>query len=91
MTNTATQPRAAPLLRAVGAARQRPSEIAAEIRCLETTIEWAVLNEVDPAGPPGFFGDRPIPLAGAGAPLVSEFAAMEYAAALGMSDRAGNA
>ena len=39
----------------------------------------------------GFFGDRPIPLAGPGAPLVSEFAAMEYAAALGMSTDAGHA
>ena len=38
----------------------------------------------------GFFGDRPIPLAGEGAPLVSEFAAMEYAAARGMSTDAGN-
>ena len=39
----------------------------------------------------GFFGDRPIPLAGEGAPLVSEFASMEYAAARGMSTEPGYA
>ncbi len=34
-------------------------------------------------------GDRGVPVAGLGAPLVSEFAAMEYAVALGMSTDAG--
>ncbi len=66
---------------------------AAEIRILQTTIEWAVLHVVEPDqdhANHGFFGDRPIPLAGDGAPLVSEFAAMEYAAARGMSTDAGN-
>ena len=70
---------------------------AADIAMLEATIEWAVLNEVGPddgyANYPvsggGFFGDRGIPVAGDGAPLVSEFAAMELAAALGMSSDAG--
>ncbi len=53
-----------------------------------------MLNEVDPDGEVashGFFGDQPIPVAGQGAPLVSEFAAMELAAALGMSTDAGKA
>ncbi len=65
----------------------------AEIRILESTIEWAVLHEVEPEedhASHGVFGDRPILFAGVGAPLVSEFAAMEYAAARGMSTDAGN-
>ncbi len=65
----------------------------AEIRILESTIEWAVLHEVEPEedhANHGVFGDRPILFAGVGAPLVSEFAAMEYAAARGMSTDAGN-
>jgi hypothetical protein len=66
---------------------------AAEIRILQTTIEWAILHEVEAdqdAAHHGYFGDRPIPLAGVGAPMVAEFAAMEYAAARGMSTDAGN-
>ena len=79
--------------RAVGLRGHQADRDAAEIRILQTTIEWAVLHEVEPDqdhANHGFFGDRPIPLAGDGAPLVSEFAAMEYAAARGMSTDAGN-
>ena len=64
----------------------------AEVDKLRLTVVWAVLNEVDPDSDHanhGFFGDQPIPVAGEGAPLVAEFAAMELAAALGMSTDAG--
>ncbi len=60
---------------------------------VRATIDWAVLNEVEPddwyANYGQAIGDRGVPLAGAGAPLVAEFAAMEYAAVLGMSTDAG--
>lgn len=57
----------------------------AEVRMLVTTIESAALKEVEPEDESGWFGDRAMALAGDGAPRVSEFAAMEYAAALGMT------
>ena len=54
-----------------------------------------MLNEVEPddwyANYGQAIGDRGLALAGQGAPLVSEFQAMEYAAALGMSTDAGKA
>ncbi len=53
------------------------------------TIEWAILNEADPAACVGFFADKALPVAGPGAPLVSEFALMEYAAALGVTTESG--
>ncbi len=46
----------------------------------QTTIEWAALNQADPAGCVGIFADKALDVAGPGAPLVSEFALMEYAA-----------
>ena len=55
----------------------------------ELTIEWAILNEADPAACVGFFADKALPVAGPGAPLVSEFALMEYAAALGVTTESG--
>ncbi len=68
---------------------------AADIVMVRATVDWAVLNEVEPddwyANYGQAIGDRGVPLAGAGAPLVSEFAAMEYAAVLGMSTDAGKA
>ncbi len=68
---------------------------AADIAMVRATIEWAVLNEVEPddwsCQPRQSFGDRPFRWRVRGAPLVSEFAAMEYAAALGMSTDAGKA
>ena len=46
-------------------------------------------NEADPAECVGFFADKALPVAGPGAPLVSEFALMEYAAALGVTTESG--
>ena len=65
---------------------------AVDIALAKATIEWAVLNEVEPGR--CHYGmrsaDHALPVAGQGAPLVSEFASMEYAAALGMSTDAGS-
>ena len=70
--------------------RAKSAEIArAEVEKAELTIEWAVLNEADPAECVGLFADKALPVAGAGAPLVSEFALMEYAAALGVTTESG--
>ncbi|MDQ4052252.1 MAG: DUF222 domain-containing protein [Actinomycetota bacterium] len=66
----------------------------AEIAMLQATLEWVKLNQVDAdeeLANHGFFGDQPIPVTGVGAPLVAEFAAMELAAALGLSTDAGKA
>ena len=80
------------------ALREADAEIhQTEVRKLQLTIEWAVRNTIDPdertpgRDAVGLAGDRGLELAGPGAPLVSEFALMEYAAALGMSTDAGKA
>ncbi len=81
----------------LGALRTANSDIAqVEIRKLRLTVDWAVENTATPDGEwaahqVSFFGDRALPIAGPGAPLVSEFALMEYAATLGMSTDAGKA
>ncbi len=67
-----------------------------EVERLELTVDWAVENTVEADGEwaahqVSTFGDRALPIAGPGAPLVSEFALMEYAAALGMSTDSGKA
>ncbi len=70
--------------------RAKKAEIArAEVEKAELTIEWALFNEADPAACVGFFADKALPVAGPGAPLVSEFALMEYAAALGVTTESG--
>ncbi|MDQ4052722.1 MAG: HNH endonuclease [Actinomycetota bacterium] len=87
-TESATTAEALAVLRGHKADRDE-----AEVAMAKATIEWAMLNEVEPddwyANYGQAYGDRGLPLAGAGAPLVSEFQAMEYAAALGMSTDAG--
>ncbi len=67
-----------------------------EVERLELTVDWAVEHAVEADGEwaahqVSLFGDRALPIAGPGAPLVSEFALMEYAAALGMSTDSGKA
>ena len=70
--------------------RVKAAEIArVEVERAELTLEWAVLNEADPAECVGLFADKALPVAGAGAPLVSEFALMEYSAVLGITTEAG--
>ncbi len=94
MTSTATQHTSSTAAVLTGL-RDTQSEIThAEVRKLHLTLEWAKLNQVEPDDDVdyanhGFFGDQAIPVAGDGAPLVAEFAAMELAAALGKSTDAG--
>ncbi|MCW2851346.1 MAG: hypothetical protein JWM84_1010, partial [Nocardioides sp.] len=57
---------------------------AAEVRRLRAVIDWSTLHATDDQADAAF-GDHGIPLAGDGAPWVSEFAVMELGAALGMS------
>ncbi len=56
---------------------------------LAAAVEWALAHEVAEVGQAATWGDTPVPLAGPGAPLVSEFAVVELAAALGLSTDAG--
>ena len=82
------------LLGALRANRHAAADL--EVKRLELTVEWAVANTVEADGEwaahqVSTFGDRAMPIAGPGAPLVSEFALMEYAAALGMSTDSGKA
>ncbi|SEC32670.1 hypothetical protein SAMN04489844_2087 [Nocardioides exalbidus] len=82
---------------AIGARRR------AEVEVLESALAWAhahvVTDLADSAGwrsetihAPGsraaLFGERPLPIAGPGAPLVAEFAVVELAAALELSHEA---
>ncbi|MDP3891503.1 MAG: HNH endonuclease, partial [Nocardioides sp.] len=66
-------------LRAHRAVRDR-----AELAILNDVLDWCVLHETDDEDQASF-GDHGIPLAGDGAPWVSEFAVMELGAALGGS------
>jgi len=77
------------------ARRARAAANAAEARVLADAVEWARLHQVEdldeaatwPAGPRG--QDTGIPLAGEGAPLVSEFAVAEFGTALGLTAGSG--
>ncbi len=89
MTSTAT-PTTGSTAAVLDGLRAKKAEIArGEVEKAELTIEWALLNEADPAACVGFFADKSLPVAGPGAPLVSEFALMEYAAALGVTTESG--
>ena len=83
---------AAAVLAAARAARRAENVAAAEV--LFQAIEWARLHQVDDLDdaatwPAGHGQDTGIPLAGDGAPLVSEFAVAEFASALGLSAGSG--
>src|SRR5919107_216836 len=72
----------------------KKSENAAAVEVLKQAIEWARLHEVDSVDQAatwwaGRGQDTGIPIAGEGAPLVSEFAVVEFATALGMSTDSG--
>ncbi len=90
MTNTATHAGSAATAEVLAVLRgHKADREAVEVAMAHATIEWAVLNEADPAECVGFFADKALPVAGPGAPLVSEFALMEYAAALGVTTESG--
>src|SRR4051795_4060198 len=82
----------AAVLAAARAARRAENAAAAEV--LAQAVEWARLHQVDDVDAAatwsaGHGQDTGIPIAGQGAPLVSEFAVAEFAAALGLSSAAG--
>ncbi|MQW76278.1 DUF222 domain-containing protein [Nocardioides sp. dk4132] len=72
------------------AQRRRAAAQRAEIDVLEAALVWASMHpeeSVAEAAPTSglVFGELAAPLAGEGAPLVAEFAPMEFGAAIGMS------
>src|SRR4051795_1297504 len=82
----------AAVLAAARAARRAENAAAAEV--LAQAVEWARLHQVDDVDAAatwsaGHGQDTGIPIAGQGAPLVSEFAVAELATALGMSAGSG--
>jgi hypothetical protein len=90
MTSTATDTGSAATAEVLAVLRgHKADREALDVAMAHATIEWAVLNEADPAECVGFFADKALPVAGEGAPLVSEFALMEYAAALGVTTESG--
>ncbi len=65
---------------------------AAEARLLQHAVAWAAMHSTDSIDEAEMlvgYGDQGMPLAGAGAPLVAEFAVTEFAAAIGVSTDAG--
>src|SRR5215212_3476937 len=76
------------------ARRARAAANAAEAQVLADAVTWAKLHEVDSLDDAatwwtGHGQDTGIPLAGDGAPLVSEFAVAEFGTALGLSAGSG--
>src|SRR3954447_3584887 len=91
MTSTTTTDAAAVL---ASARRARVDANAAEAQVLADAVEWAHLHQVDDLDLAATVlvehgKDTGIPIAGDGAPLVSQFAVAEFAAALGLSAGAG--
>src|SRR3954468_9746140 len=92
MTSTTTTTDAAAVL--ASARRARADANAAEARVLADAVEWAHLHQVDDLDLAATVlvehgKDTGIPIAGDGAPLVSQFAVAEFAAALGLTAGAG--
>jgi 5-methylcytosine-specific restriction endonuclease McrA len=79
------------------ARRARAEANTAEARLLSDVVEWAHLHTVEDlddaatlwVGSKLMGQDTGIPIAGEGAPLVAEFAVLEFAAALGLSAESG--
>jgi hypothetical protein len=76
------------------ARRFRGDANAAETGVLEQAVEWARLHEVEDLDEAATWlvergRDTGIPIAGEGAPLVSEFAVAEFASALGLTAESG--
>lgn len=71
------------------ARRARAQADAAEVLVFVQALEWARLHVVTDPDDSATWGDTPIPLAGEGAPMVSEFCVAEFAAALAMSRESG--
>ena len=74
------------------AREQRAIADQAEANLLEAAVQWAAMHSTDSIDEAEMlvgYGDQGMPLAGAGAPLVAEFAVTEFAAAIGLSTDAG--
>lgn len=71
------------------ARRHRAEADAAERAVLADALAWAQLHLADPGDERDVatWGDTPVPLAGEGAPHISQFAVIELGAVLGMSRR----
>ena len=66
----------------------------AEADLLQAAVDWAAMHSIDSIDEAATlieaaYGDAAMAVAGAGAPLVAEFAVTEFAAAIGMSTDAG--
>jgi hypothetical protein len=91
-TRTAPTPLADTAAGVLDAVREtRAARDREDARLLVLAVQWAVLHPEESTHGPGTFlhGDRPVVVAGAGAPLVGEFAVAELAAALRMPTEAG--
>ena len=65
---------------------------AAEVEQLQAAVEWAELHPAESIHDAALlspFGDQPLAIAGAGAPLVSEFCVAEFAVAVGLPTEIG--
>ena len=65
---------------------------AAEVEQLQAAVEWAELHPAESIHDAALlspFGDQPLAIAGAGAPLVSEFCVAEFAVAVGLPTETG--
>ena len=89
MTSTVSTDTAGALLSAVRDAKAE--ELVATARQLDLAAAWADLHPAESIIDAAVYGDSPIPIAGAGAPLVAEFCLAELGAALGVSTDAGRA
>src|SRR3954451_20450168 len=92
MVSGTTNLDAAAVLAAARAARNAENAAAAQVLC--QAVEWARLHQVDSVDDAATWlvehgGDTGIPIAGDGAPLVSEFAVAEFTTALGLSTVSG--
>src|SRR3954467_6666052 len=70
---------------------RRAAADAAEADLLGAACAWADLHPAESITDAVRFGDTPVPVAGAGAPLVAEFCVAEFAAAVGMPTETGKA
>ncbi|GAB2865700.1 HNH endonuclease signature motif containing protein [Nocardioides pacificus] len=91
MTQTATPDTAAAVLEVARVRRAMADR--AEAEQLQAAVDWAAMHSVDSLADAALahdgYGDRGLPIAGEGAPLVAEFAITEFALAVGMSTDAG--
>ncbi len=91
----ARRPRPGRSLEAAGvlaAARGAQAEVhAAEARKLVAAVAWARLHEVDDPDLAATWGDAPVMITGAGAPMISRGCVAEFAAVIGTTTNGGRA